>query len=151
MAMIRFPTFGDDPSLFQEMARIRSEMDKLITDFTGWTPLNGRFRAFPALNVTDEDDCIVVHAEIPGVRAEDIEVSIEGLTLNLRGERKREDLGDVSYHRRERVAGKFQKSLTLPVEINPNEVEAKCEHGVLKLTLPKAEHARPRKIQVHMN
>lgn len=149
MALIRFPTFGNDMNIFQEMARIRREMDQLVSDMMGRWPRLGGLRAFPPVNVIDDDDKIVVHAEVPGVKPEDIEISVQGNTLNLRGERKREDLGDVGYHRRERPAGKFQKSVTLPVEINAEAVEARCENGVLKLTLPKAEHAKPRRIEVH--
>lgn len=148
MAVIRFPAFGNELGLVQEMSRISREMDRLISGMRGRVPLMGGLGAFPAMNVIDENDRILVYAELPGVKPEDIEVSVEGSNLSLRGERRREDLGNVGYHRRERPAGKFQKSLTLPVEIKPEAVEAQCEHGVLKLTLPKAEHARPRKIEV---
>lgn len=149
MVTVRFPSFGAFPSLFQEMERMRSEMDRLFAGFMGRAPLSALDSGvFPALNVIEENERILVHAELPGVRPEDIDISIEGNTLTLRGERKREDPGNASYHRRERTAGKFQKALTLPVEVNPDAVEAKCEHGVLKLVLPKAEHAKPKKIPV---
>lgn len=149
MAMVRFPSFGDFPGLFQEMERMKSEMDRLFAGLMGRAPLSALDSGvFPALRVIEEGDRVLVRAELPGFRPEDIEISIEGATLTLRGERKREDMGNVSYHRRERATGKFQRALTLPVEINADAVEAKCEHGVLKLILPKAEHARPRKIPV---
>ncbi len=149
MAMVRFPSFGAFPNLFQEMERMRSEMDRLFAGIMGRAPLSALDSGvFPALNVIEESERILVHAELPGVRPEDVEISIEGNTLTLRGERKRDDLGNVSYHRRERAAGRFQKALTLPVEVNPDGVEAKCKHGVLKLVLPKAEHAKPKKIPV---
>jgi HSP20 family protein len=149
MEMVRFPSFGDFPSLFQEMERMRSEMDRLFAGFMGRAPLTAADSGvFPALHVIEESERLLVHAELPGVRPEDIEISIEGNTLTLRGERKMEDVGSVSYHRRERAAGRFQKALTLPVEVNPDAVEAKCEHGMLKLVLPKAEHAKPKKIPV---
>ncbi len=149
MAMVRFPSFGTFPGLFQEMERMKSEMDRLFAGFMGRAPLSAVDSGVsPALNVIEESDRFLVDAELPGVRPEDIEVSIEGNTLTLRGERKKEDLGNVSHHRRERGAGKFQKALTLPAEINPDAVEAKFEHGVLKLVLPKAEHAKPKKIPV---
>jgi len=148
MAIVRFPNFSYFPSLFQEMERLRSEMDRLFTGLMERAPLTVDSGVFPALNVIEENGKILVNAELPGVKPEDIEISVEGNTLSLRGERKREDLGNVSYHRRERTAGKFQRALTLPVEINAEAVEAKCVHGVLKLVLPKAEHARAKKIPV---
>lgn len=124
-------------------------MDRLFAGFMGRAPLGALGSdVFPALKVIEENDKILVLAELPGIRPEDIEISLEGATLTLRGERKREELGNVSYHRRERVAGKFQRALTLPVEVNPDAVEATCEHGVLKLILPKAEHVKPKKIPV---
>ena len=123
-------------------------MDRVFAGLAGRAPLAADSGVFPALNVIEDSEKILVEAELPGVKPEDIEISVEGRTLSIRGERKREEVGNVSYHRRERAAGIFQKALTLPVEINPEAVEAKCEHGVLKLVLPKAEHAKPRKIPV---
>ncbi len=148
MAVIRFPAFGGQLNLFQEMARLSREMDQLVSSVMGRFPRTGGFRAFPPVNVIDEDDKILVYAEVPGVKPEDVRISVQGDTLSITGERKREDLGDVGYHRRERPVGRFQKTLTLPVEINSDAVEARYEHGVLKLTLPKAEHARPKRIAV---
>lgn len=148
MAVVRLPYFTGFPSLFQEMERMRSEMDRVFAGHMGRAPLAADSGVFPALNVIEESDKLLVEAELPGVKPEDIEISVEGGTLSIRGERKREDVGNVSYHRRERSAGKFHKALTLAVEINPEGVDAKCENGVLKLVLPKADHAKPRKIPV---
>jgi len=148
MASVRFPNYANFPKIFQEMERMKNEMDRIFAGLMGESRFTTGAGVFPALNVIEGSDNLVVHAELPGVKPEDLEISIEGTTLNLRGERRGDDLGKVSYHRRERAAGKFQRALTLPVEINPEAVEAKCEHGVLKLTLPKAEHAKPRKITV---
>ena len=148
MAIARFPYFTNFSSLFQEMERMRSEMDRVFTGFMDRAPLAADSGVLPALNVIEEGDRILVQAELPGVRPEDLEITVEGNTLSLRGERKREEMGNVSYHRRERATGNFQKALTLPVEIDPETVVAKCEHGVLKLVLPRAERARPRKIPV---
>jgi HSP20 family protein len=148
MAMIRFPNHGYFPGIFREMERMRGEMDRLMTGLVGRSAFTTELDVFPAFNVIEESDRVLVRAELPGVKTENIEISVDGNTLSIRGERKREDLGNVSYHRRERAAGKFRKALTLPVEINPEAVEAKCEHGVLKLVLPKAERAKPRKIPV---
>jgi len=148
MASVRFPNHANFPRILQEMERMKNEMDRIFAGLMGESRFTAGAGVFPALNVLEGSDNLVVHAELPGVKPEDLEISIEGTTLNLRGERRGADLGKVSYHRRERAAGRFQRALTLPVEINPEAVEAKCEHGVLKLTLPKAEHAKPRKITV---
>ena len=79
----------------------------------------------------------------------DIDIAVEGKTLTIRGERKVENVDNVNYHRRERRAGKFRKAITLPLEINAEAVGAECRDGVLRLTLPKAEKAKPRKITVN--
>lgn len=129
---------------FREMSRLRREMDSLMSGIPGETPLGSG--VFPALNVVEEGDKLVVTAEIPGVVADELDISIEGTTLAIRGERKLEQAENVNYHRRERKAGRFQKALTLPYEVNADAVEASCRDGVLKLVLPKAEHAKPKKI-----
>lgn len=148
MASVRFPSYANHPKIFQEMERMKNEMDRIFASVMGESRLATGAGVFPALNVMEDSDNLVVHAELPGVKPEDLEISIEGTTLNLRGERRSDDLGEVSYHRQERATGKFHRAVTLPVEINPETVEAKCEHGVLKLTLPKAEHVKPKKITV---
>lgn len=150
MVPVRFPTFTSFPSIFQEMEDMRRRMERMFSSFLGQTPFAAGSGVFPALNVIEEGDNIIVQAELPGVKPEDLEILVEGNTLTLSGERKTDGFGDgkASYHRRERAAGRFRKALTLPVEINPEGVQAKCEHGVLRLVLPKAEHAKPRKIQV---
>lgn len=148
MAVVRFSSYSNFPTPFQKLERMKREMDRVFAGFIPQSPLSAGSGVFPALNVIEDGDKIFVRAVLPGVKPEDIEISVEGNTLNLRGERKMEDLEKVTYHRRERVVGTFQKALTLPVEINPEAVEAKCEHGVLKLVLPKAEHAKPKRIPV---
>lgn len=148
MVPVRFPSFMSFPAIFQEMERMKRDMDRLLSPFMRQVPADSG--VFPPLNVIEEEDSIVVQAELPGVKPEDIEISLEGNTLILSGERKLSGFGDgkVSFHRRERAEGRFRKAITLPVEINADAVEARCEHGILKLVLPKAEHAKPKKIQV---
>ena len=148
MAIIHFPSYTGFPGFLTEMEGVRNEMDRALSGFRGRTHLKADSGVFPALNVIEESDRILVNMELPGVKPEDIDISVEGNTLNLRGERKRDELENVTYHRRERPEGRFHKALTLPVEINHEAVEAKFELGVLKLVLPKAEDAKPRKIPV---
>lgn len=148
MAIIRYPTFADFTNPFREMDRLKRDMDRIFADVMGRGPGAFGSGVFPALNVHEASDKIIVQAELPGFNAEDIEISVERETLSLRGERKAEEMEDVSYHRRERRTGRFQKSLTLPYEINVDGVEAHFKDGVLKLTLPKAEHVKPKKISI---
>ncbi len=151
MALFRYPTFADFGNPLAELARAKREMDRLFSDFSSRWP-SGGFGAgsgvFPALNLSETGDTLFLEAEVPGVRAEDLEISVEGSTLVLRGERKADTPENVSYHRRERVNGRFSKSISLPYEVQVDKVEAQYKDGVLRLTLPKAEHAKPRSIAV---
>ncbi|NSW85160.1 MAG: Hsp20/alpha crystallin family protein [Syntrophobacteraceae bacterium] len=148
MAVIRYRNPFGFPNPFQELARVQREMDRLFSQIMGRGPGVAASGVFPALNVTEDADRITVTAELPGIKAEDLDISVVGKTLTLRGERKPDVAENVSYHRRERMAGKFQKAMTLPYEVNAEGVEAECKNGVLKLVLPKAEHAKPRKISI---
>ena len=103
---------------------------------------------FPSLNVWEEGDTIKVEAELPGVRIEDIEVSFEKGELTLKGEKKFEGKETASLHRRERQYGAFTRTMTFPWEIVADQVSAELKDGVLTITLPKAEEAKPRKVAV---
>ncbi|MEJ5366001.1 MAG: Hsp20/alpha crystallin family protein [Desulfosoma sp.] len=151
MALIRWSDQGDLFRPFEEMERemdrLRREMDRLFTGFRGFRPL--RVGVFPPLNVSEDKDNLYVRAELPGINPGDIEISVEGDTLTLRGERKSAEVGEnVSYHRREREFGRFRRSLTLPTRINTDKVEAVFKNGILRITLPKAEEVRPKQIAV---
>lgn len=149
MAIIRYPGLFGYTNPFQELARMKKEMDRLFSSYTGGgAPLSAASGVFPALNVREVGDKYYVEAEVPGIKPESIEIAVEGSTLTLRGERFSEKVEDASYHRRERKAGKFQKAITLPMDINADAIEAECRDGVLRLVLPKAEHAKPRKIEI---
>jgi len=104
---------------------------------------------FPLMNVTENKDHYYVRAELPGLRADDLELSVTGDTLSISGERKipAED-EKAQYHRRERDAGRFSRIVTLPAQLNTSQVEARCTDGVLTVVLPKAEEAKPRQIAV---
>jgi len=91
----------------------------------------------------------VITAEVPGVSADEIDISVVGETLTLSGERKPEDLeGGVRYHRRERGGGRFSRSIELPFRVDADKVEAAYDKGILRVTLPRAEADKPRKITV---
>lgn len=151
MALLRW---SDQDELFQpfvemerEMDRLRREMDRLFSGFRGIRPL--RVGVFPPLNVSENKDNLYVRAELPGIEPSDLDISVEGDTLTLRGERKgSEAASNVSYHRREREFGRFRRSLTLPTRIDVDKVEAVFQNGILKIILPKAEEVRPKQITV---
>jgi HSP20 family protein len=103
----------------------------------------------PALDIAERDDAYVVTAEIPGLRPEDIQVTLEDGALSISGERKQEkESGDERFHRVERSYGAFRRMITLPSQVRSDGVEASYDNGVLKVVVPKAEGATPKKITV---
>jgi HSP20 family protein len=148
MALIRFPRHFDFTNPFEELNRMKRDMDRLFGEIMGRSPLSIGSGVFPPLNITEDAESIIVQAELPGIKPDDIEISVVGSTLTLRGERKPEGVENVNYHRRERKTGKFHKAVTLPSDIKAEAVVAECKNGVLRLVLNKAEHAKPRKIAI---
>lgn len=133
---------------WQEMERLHREVDRLFSD--SFTMSGGRTApTYPAINVWTNEDGAVVTAELPGVDADDIDISVVGDTLTLSGARVPLALeeGD-KYHRRERGYGKFNRSFQLPFLVEADNVEALFEKGILHLSLPRAEADKPRKISV---
>ncbi|MHB1034498.1 MAG: Hsp20/alpha crystallin family protein [Pirellulales bacterium] len=137
----------------QPLGQLREEMDRLFSDFLGnWPTLPvPRFmtgRGFPAVNLWEEGDNLFAEAEVPGLRTEDLEISVVGNELTIKGERPEIEQEGVSYHRRERGVGPFTRVLRLPIDVDADRIEAALRNGVLLVTLPKAERAKPRKIEV---
>lgn len=139
----------DWTSAFDELDRMRREMERLAEGLT-----RGFFRepfagVFPLMNVTEDNDNYYVRAELPGINANDLDISVTGDTLSISGERKlpAED-EKAQYHRKEREAGKFGRMITLPTQVDTGKVEAHCSDGILRLTLPKAEAVKPKLIPV---
>ena len=104
---------------------------------------------FPLMNVTEDKDNYYVRAELPGLKVDDLDISVTGDTLSISGERKLpvEDV-KAQYHRREREAGGFSRIVSLPAQMDTGKVEARCTDGVLTVVLPKAEAVRPKQIAV---
>lgn len=103
---------------------------------------------FPALNVWEDGDNLVAEAEVPGLKLEDIELLALGNELKIKGRRPEVREPNVAVHRMERSAGEFARTITLPVEIDSNKVEATLRDGILTIMLPKAEPSKVRKIPV---
>ena len=99
--------------------------------------------------MAENDNAYIVTAELPGIDPKDIDISLEGNVLTLRGEKKEEsEKKDKNYHRVERRYGSFVRSLTLPAEVNADKIEADYRNGLLEVTLPKSETVKPKKITV---
>src|SRR5438046_8688851 len=107
--------------------------------FTGWSP---------ALDLYQSSDNLVAVVELPGMRKEDIDISLHDGTLTISGERKRESRGGEKAERTERYVGTFRRSIALPTRVDASKVSATYEDGILKVTLPKAEEAKQKQIQV---
>ena len=105
----------------------------------------------PAVDIFEEADAIRIDAEIPGVNAEDISISLEGNLLTIHGTKQQEaEEKTERVHRYERTYGTFERSFTLPASVEPNDIKATYDNGVLTITLPKTERAKPRQIEVNV-
>jgi HSP20 family protein len=103
----------------------------------------------PALDVFEKDDRFVVRAELPGMKEDDIDISVIGDTLSIKGEKKTEtEVKDEDYYRCERSYGSFYRSIPLPSDVDANKIEANLDDGVLEVTLPKSAKVKPKKVAV---
>ena len=149
MAIMRpfWPT--QHSSVFGELDRMRRDMDRLFGGLSGRSFREPMAGVFPLTNVTEDTNNYYVRAELPGVKRDDLDVSVTGEGLSISGERKLPaEKKDASYHRREREAGKFSRMLSLPGQVDTAKVDATCADGILTVVLPKAEAAKPRQISV---
>ena len=140
--------FRSSPSPWQEMERLRREMNRL---FAGLPASAGGVAApvYPAMNVWTNEDGAILTAELPGVNADDIEISVEGDTLTLSGNRQPDEMPEqATYHRRERGHGRFSRVFRLPFPIDSGKVDAAFEKGVLRVSLPRPESDKPKKITI---
>ena len=129
--------------------KMRRDMDRIFDALSG--RITGEYTAgvFPLMNISEDKDHFYIRSELPGIKAEDLELSVTGDSLSISGERKiPKESEQAKYHRREREAGKFSRVVSLPALIDPDKVEATSTDGVLTIKLPKAEQARPKQITV---
>ena len=154
MSLIRYQT--PDPSVWRSLdrwANLREEINSLFEGpawsntgrqaqlFSGWTP---------ALDLYPTNDDVVAVVELPGMRKEDIELSLHDGMLSISGERKDETGEGDKATRTERFVGKFRRSISLPTRVDANKVNATYKDGILTVTLPKAEEVKPKQIQVNV-
>ena len=136
------------------VASFRDEMDRLFDGFfgPGWGLMSadlGDLGRFPAVDVHETDDAVQVKAEVPGMEAKDIDISIVGDRLTIKGEKKEEkEEKDKTTHRIERHYGRFERTVTLPCLTEVDKATAACKDGVLTIDLPKKEEARQKKLKI---
>ncbi len=143
------------PTLYRGLrhpvAQLRDEMERLLSGVFG-QPAEGVWpsatRGQPALNLWEQDDALVAELEVPGVTAEQIDVSVIGGELSVQVQRQDHIQEGATCHRRERLVGATTRVLRLPADVDGDNVQAVIKDGVLTITLPKAETAKPRKIKV---
>jgi HSP20 family protein len=134
---------------FREMLALREAMDRMFDDsFIRSTMSSGRVAGFP-IDLAETDQGFLLRATLPGVRPEDVQITIHGETLTIRAESKaQEERKEENWLIREQRSGQYQRLISLPAPVNPDQAEATFKDGILELTLPKAEQARPRQIKV---
>jgi len=153
MALIRWQrpeTARWDP--FRQLSTLRNEIDRLFEE--PFSVLSEGMQPFmngwsPALDVFEDKDNLTVKAVLPGMKKENIQISLHGDLLTLSGERKEDqkhNQGEI--HRSERFVGKFQRTLTLPTGVDFDKVKASYKDGILTMTLPKTEEAKPKQIEI---
>ena len=135
---------------FRELQSMRETVDHLFDRGFGrpWR-LAGLEEGFFPIDLLENDDDLVVKASLPGVKPDEVRISVTGDTLTIKGETTSEtEEKKANYYRQERRYGSFQRSLSLPVKVDADKAEATFEHGVLNLRLPKAQDVRPKTIEV---
>jgi HSP20 family protein len=146
--LANLPT-GDWRRPFEELDRMRHQLDRLFEDPALRIFGQPSAKVFPLINLTEDKEHYYVRAELPGIRPEELEMSVTGDALTIAGERKiPAENKDAKYHRREREAGKFSRIISLPSQVDAAKVEARCVDGLLTVTLPKPETAKPKQISV---
>ncbi len=137
---------------FRDMVSMRDEIDRLFDGFIGRLP--GRREVaegvwIPLIDLEETKDDFVVRAEIPGMKKEDVKISLTGDKLRISGERTREkEEKGKTFHRMERAYGRFERILTIPAEIDASKVKASYKEGLLEVKLPKTERVKPKEIGI---
>jgi len=138
---------------FAQIPPLREEMDRR---FSQYLRMIGREEEAlvpgvwaPVVDIYETDEKMVIKAELPGLKKEDIDIEVRDNTLTLKGERKFEkEIKQENYHRVERAYGSFQRSFTLPSTIKQEAIEATFKDGILEVSLPKAEEAKPKQVRI---
>ncbi len=138
------PLFGDP---FDALSGLQQALDSFRS--SSWLasgPSGGG--SYPPMNVFSKGDDFIIITEVPGIKKSDLHVQVKGNTIRLSGSKSTSYPDKAGVHRRERLSGRFDRAMTLPVEINADGVKAECRDGILALYLPRAEQDKPRSVQV---
>lgn len=136
------------PTYFNDIERMQRQMGDLLSAFFP-NAVPSTAAEFPAINVWANPEGAIVTAELPGMKPDDIDISVAGETVTLSGSRQSVDADDnVKYHRQERGYGEFTRTFELPFAVEADKVEALFENGILRISLPRAETDKPRKITI---
>lgn len=134
------------------MQRLREEMNRvfynILPEYSAGFYTADSEGSFPSLNIWTDNDAVHVEAELPGLKLEDLDVTVKGVELTIKGERKSHPQQNLTYHRRERGVGAFHRLIKLPVAVDVDKVEARMSDGVLSITLPKSAAAKTKKIEI---
>lgn len=132
----------------REITRMQRDLDRMFDSVYGNGGSNVSNWGLP-LDVAENGDAFVITASVPGINIDDVDITFADNVLTIRGEYKfEEETEDVKYHLRERRVGSFARSITLPVSVDADQIEAEYEDGILTLNVPKAEEVKPRRIKI---
>jgi len=138
MALARYENRNPWSQFHQEVNRMLGENSSVVT--SDWVPV---------VDIKEEKDRFVLHADLPGVDRDDIDITMEGGVLSIRGERKLEDVAEGGeYKRVERIHGNFYRRFALPDEADAEGINARCNQGVLEVVIPKKQSVQPRRIEI---
>ncbi len=145
MAIVRWQPYG-------AVASLQDSINKLFQDAFSRANIDEDFALSawkPLVDIFDKDDAIVIHAELPGVKKEDVSIEVKDNVLTLRGERtESKEIKEDKYYRKERTFGSFHRAFTLPAAVNPDSIKATFKDGVLEIEIPKPEEQKPKQVKI---
>jgi len=137
---------------FRDLLSIQDEMNRLFDEFFGRSPARAEWTDgvwSPSVDVSETKDNVIIKAEMPGIKKDDVKISIQDNVLTMKGEKKQEkEEKDANYHRIERSYGSFCRSFTLPTSVKTDKIKATYKDGILTITLPKTEEVKPKEIPI---
>lgn len=145
MAIVRWQPYG-------AVASLQNSINKLFNDAFTRTNVDEDFALSawkPVVDIFDKDDAIVIHAELPGVKKEDVAIEVKDNVLTLGGERSEsKEIKEDKYYRKERTFGSFHRAFSLPAAINPDTIKATFRDGILEIEIPKPEEQKPKQVKI---
>ncbi len=151
MNLVPWKTRATGLDIFQDLEDMQKEVNRMFKVYGFPKEGNGGPLWAPSVDIIDEKDNIRVRADLPGLKKEDVEVAVENDVLTIKGEKKQEkEIKEKDYIRSERYYGAFHRSFTLPAGVDAQKVNASYKDGVLEVTLPKREDAKPKGVKVEI-